>query len=95
MNVILGDVVDGMIPVRVEVQTEAAEVAITVNGVSVAGEPTATATATGFVAEAWVPEAEHVRLHSEWRGAYGSLVVALARHSPHAVAGHFAVVGGI
>ena len=93
MNVILGDVVDGMIPVRVEVQTEAAEVAITVNGVSVAGEPTATA--TGFVAEAWVPEAEHVRLHSEWRGAYGSLVVALARHSPHNVAGHFAVVGGI
>ncbi|MEY4899335.1 MAG: Mandelamide hydrolase, partial [Actinomycetota bacterium] len=41
-----------------------------------------------------VPENEHTRLHSEWRGGYGSVVIALAR-TGDLVIGDFAVVGGI
>jgi amidase len=46
------------------------------------------------VIETTVPEEEHARLHSEWRGGYGSVVVALAR-TGDAVAGGFTVVGGV
>jgi amidase len=91
LNVTLGEVSNGMIAVRVEVSTDAAEVAVTVNGVPLAGE----VTATGFAAETLVSEVEHTRLHSEWRGGYGSLVVAVARTVQHNVVGRYVVVGGI
>lgn len=91
MNVVLGEALNGMIPVQVELITNAAEVAVTVNGVPVAGE----ATSVGFVAQTLVTEAEHNRIHSEWRGGYGSIVVALARLARARVVGQYAVVGGV
>lgn len=91
MTITLGEPANGMIPLRVELVTDAAEVAVTVNGVPLRGE----ATPTGVVGDMLVPEAEHTRLHSEWRGGYGSIVIALARSAEHDVVGQFAVVGGI
>ncbi len=91
MTITLGEPANRMIPLRVELVTDAAEVAVTVNGVPLRGE----ATPTGFVGDMLVPEAEHARLHSEWRGGYGSIVIALARSAEHDVVGQFAVVGGI
>ena len=82
--------VDGFIAIDVEVHSAAAEVSITVNGVSIACVPSA----NGFTAKTQVPESEHTRVHSEWRGDYGSLVVALARNGSD-VCGAFAVVGGV
>ena len=79
-----------MVPLRVELMTNAAEVSVTVNGVQVQG----TVTDSGYVVETSVPEIEHTRLHSEWRGGYGSVVVALAK-SGNSVVGHFDVVGGV
>ena len=91
VNLVLGDVAHGMIPLSIELVTDAAEVAVTVNGVPVSG----TATATGFIGEALIPEGEHSRVHSEWRGGYGSIVLALARSTQNIVVGQSAVVGGI
>ena len=91
VNLVLGDVANGMIPLSIELVTDAAEVAVTVNGVPVSG----TATATGFIGEALIPEGEHSRVHSEWRGGYGSIVLALARSTQNIVVGQSAVVGGI
>lgn len=86
LKVTAGQAVNGMIPLHVELVTDAAEVAVTVNGVAVAGE----ATPTGFVADTLVAEAEHTRIHSEWRGGYGSIVVALARNSRNQTTGSYA-----
>jgi amidase len=83
-------IVDGMVAVHIEIHTDAAGVSVTVNGIPVTG----TVTESGFVVETTVPEEEHTRLHSEWRGGYGSVVVALAR-TGDAVAGGFTVVGGV
>ncbi len=92
--------VDEFIAINIEVQTTADEVSITVNGVSIACAPSA----NGFTASTQVPESEHSRVHSEWRGGYGSIVVALARTSDtsssssssgYQVIGDFAVVGGV
>jgi amidase len=93
-DVTTGDVADGMILLRIELVTDAAQVAVTVNGVALAVEPTA----TGFVGQARVAEVEHQRVHSEWRGGYGSIVVALARTDSTAesqVVGQYSVVGGV
>jgi amidase len=95
LNATLGEASNGMVPIHVEIMTDAAAVAVTVNGVAVAGEPTP----TGFVADALVAEVEHTRLHSEWRGGYGSVVVALARSAQVQVQGQvtgtYTVVGGV
>jgi amidase len=85
-----GITINGMVPIRVELSTDAAEVSVTVNGVQVQG----TMTESGYVVETEVPEIEHARLHSEWRGGYGSVIVALAKSGDHVV-GHYDVVGGV
>lgn len=84
------EAVQGMVPVRIDVTTDAPEVSITINGVEVQGE----STATGYVVETSIPEAEHTRLHSEWRGGYGSVVTALAKNGDQVV-GQYVVVGGV
>ncbi|MER8445370.1 amidase [Mesorhizobium sp. M1066] len=48
-----------------------------------------------FSGHALIPAAEHQRLHSIWRGAYGSIVTAVVRLEDGRTAGDFAVTGGI
>jgi amidase len=81
---------NGFVTIHVELETAATEVLITVNGVSI----DCMLAPNGFSAVTQVPEFEHTRVHSEWRGGYGSLVVALARKGSDVV-GDFAVVGGV
>jgi len=85
-----GLVTNGAIPIHVEIRTDAAEVSVTVNGIPVTG----TVTESGYLVITTVPEDEHSRRHSEWRGGYGSVVVALAR-TGDVVTGVFSVVGGV
>jgi amidase len=85
-----GEVVNGMVPIRVELITDAAEVSISVNGVQIKG----TVTDTGYVLETEVPESEHTRIHSEWRGGYGSIIVALAKNT-HQVVGQLSAISGV
>ena len=85
-----GAAANGMVPIRIELTTNAAEVSVTVNGVQTQG----TVTDSGYVVETEVSESEHTRIHSEWRGGYGSVVVALAK-SGDRVVGYFGVVGGV
>jgi amidase len=79
-----------VVPIHIEIHTDATEVSVAVNGIPVTG----IVTESGFVVDTTVPEEEHVRLHSEWRGGYGSVVVALAR-TGDVVTGGFTVVGGV
>jgi amidase len=79
-----------MVPIRVELTTDAAEVSVTVNGVQIKG----TVTDSGYVVETEVPESEHTRIHSEWRGGYGSVIVALAKNT-HQVAGQLSAISGV
>jgi amidase len=81
---------NGFVPIHIDIHTNAAEVSVTVNGTPVTG----TVTESGFVIETTVSEDEHLRRHSEWRGGYGSIVVALAR-TGDVVTGTFSVVGGV
>jgi amidase len=90
LSVSAGDAVKGQIPIHIDVLTTAAQVAVTVNGAPCAGD----VTPTGFSVNTSVPESEHSRIHSEWRGGYGSLVIALTRNGS-AVAGDYAIVGGV
>ena len=85
-----GPVVDGMVAIHIEIRTDAADVSVTVNGAQVSG----VATPSGFAVDTVVPESEHTRRHSEWRGGYGSVVVAMAR-TGDVVVGTFTVVGGV
>jgi amidase len=84
-----GAAVNGMVPIRVELTTDAAEVLVSVNGVQVAG----VVNETGFIAEVEVPESEHTRLHSEWRGGYGSVVIALAKNGDQVVGSVEGILG--
>ena len=90
LSVSAGEPVNGQVPIHVDVNTTASQVAVSVNGVACAGE----VTPTGFSVDTTVPESEHSRIHSEWRGGYGSVVVAMAR-SEGAVVGDYAIVGGV
>jgi len=81
---------NGIIPIHIEIRTDAAQVSVTVNGINVTG----TVTESGYTVDTAVPEEEHARLHSEWRGGYGSVVIALAR-TGDVVSGGFTVVGGV
>ncbi len=86
----LGESRNGTVTILIDVETDGSEGAVTVNGVNCVGE----VTAHGFRVETTVPESEHVRSHSEWRGGYGSIVVVLARNA-HGVVASYAVVGGV
>ncbi|MDH6423254.1 amidase [Aurantimicrobium minutum] len=86
----VGDVIDGKVLVSVSVTTSAAEVSVTINGVPCEVK----ATEQGCEASMEVPELEHTRIHSEWRGGYGSLVVVLAK-TGDTVLGDYSVVGGV
>lgn len=85
-----GAVVNGMVTIRVELTTDAAEVSVTVNGVQTQGA----VTDSGYVVETEVPESEHTRVHSEWRGGYGSVIVALAKNT-HQVVGQLSAISGV
>jgi amidase len=91
LTAVLGEASNGMIAIRVELVTDATAVSLTVNGLPVVAE----VSATGFVGEALVPQTQHSRVHSEWRGGYGSIVVALARSAQNDVVGGFTIVGGV
>jgi len=86
----VGAVVDGWVSILVEIDTNASEVSVAVNGQSQDAQPTA----TGFKVEAQVQATEHTRLHSEWRGGYGSVIVVLARAGIQII-GDYVVVGGV
>ena len=64
---------------------------LSVDGVPVAVEPTR----GGFRASITIAADRHYRLHSHWRGPYGSLVVATVRDASGSVAGRWTVVGGV
>ena len=71
--------------------TEADSIKVHVNG-----EPVALQQADArFTGRVLVPAGEHRRLHSVWRGAYGSVVTAVVRLADGRIAGAFAVTGGI
>lgn len=86
----MGDATVGCVPIHVSITTDASDVSATVNGqvceLSV--------TETGCEGVVVVPEEEHTRLHSQWRGGYGSLIVVMARHGDQVV-GDYRVVGGV
>ncbi|MER8829912.1 amidase [Mesorhizobium sp. M0938] len=52
-------------------------------------------TGARFTGRAVVPASEHERIHSVWRGSYGSIVTAVVRLEDGRVAGAYAVTGGI
>jgi amidase len=85
-----GEPANGQVSIHIDVNTNASQAAVTVNGIPCAGE----VTPTGFSVDTTVPESEHSRLHSEWRGGYGSVVIAMAR-SKAGVVGDYAIVGGV
>ncbi|KRC59438.1 amidase [Agromyces sp. Root81] len=64
---------------------------LSVDGVAVAAEPTD----SGFRAVVVIAADRHYRLHSHWRGPYGSLVVVTVRDRSGSVAGRWTVVGGV
>ncbi|RUW63456.1 amidase [Mesorhizobium sp. M7A.F.Ca.US.008.03.1.1] len=68
-----------------------ASLKVHVNGESVALQRSGAC----FSGRALVPAAEHQRLHSAWRGSYGSIVIAVVRLEDGRTTGAFAVTGGI
>lgn len=70
---------------------ETASVQVHVNGEAVATQRSG----ARFSGRALVPAAEHQRLHSVWRGPYGSIVTAVVRLEDGRSAGAYAVTGGI
>lgn len=64
--------------------------------VHVNGEPVAMQrTGVRFTGRAVVPAKEHDRIHSVWRGSYGSIVTAVVRLADGSTAGAYVVTGGI
>jgi amidase len=75
---------------------EAADLAAISVKVHINGEPVAMQrTGARFTGRALVPAVEHARIHSVWRGAYGSIVAAIVRLPDGRVAGAYVVTGGI
>ncbi|ESY72715.1 amidase [Mesorhizobium sp. M0051] len=70
---------------------ETASVKVHVNGEAVALRRSG----TRFSGHALVPAAEHRRLHSVWRGSYGSIVTAVVLLEDGRSAGAYVVTGGI
>lgn len=87
----LGSEVDDTVEIVVRVATNAAEIAVFVNGESLVVHPAA----AGFTAHCLVATLEHERIHSEWRAGYGSVVVVTAASSDGQTLGAYAVVGGV
>jgi hypothetical protein len=85
----VGGVADGMVLIRAEIVTNAAEICVTVDGVKILGEQTP----TGYVIEKFVPEVDHHKLHSEWRDAYGRMIIVIARTEDTIVADYTVVCG--
>lgn len=52
-------------------------------------------TGARFTGRAVVPAKEHERIHSVWRGVYGSIVTAVVRLEDGRAAGAYVVTGGI
>jgi amidase len=71
--------------------TETASIKVHVNGEPVEMRRSG----TRFTGRALVPAAEHRRLHSVWRGPYGSIVTAVLRLQDGRTAGAYVVAGGI
>ncbi|MDH6531937.1 amidase [Aurantimicrobium minutum] len=84
-----GPAVGGMVLIRAEIITNATEICVTVDGAKILGEPTP----TGYVIEKYVPEVDHYKLHSEWRGAYGRMIIVMARTGDTVVADYTVVCG--
>ncbi|TGP87452.1 MULTISPECIES: amidase [unclassified Mesorhizobium] len=74
-----------------DAEAQNASVKLHVNGDAVAMQQSG----TRFIGRGLVPAAEHQRLHSPWRGAYGSIVTAVVRLEDGRTAGAYAVTGGI
>ncbi|UVC18381.1 amidase [Mesorhizobium onobrychidis] len=82
------------ITITLDVHGEArAEISVKVH---VNGEPIRMQrTGARFAGRAVVPANEHERIHSVWRGSYGSIVTAIVRLAGGSAAGAYAVTGGI
>ncbi|MER8645576.1 amidase [Mesorhizobium sp. M1252] len=79
------------IAVTVELDAETADLKVHVNGEAVVMERSG----TSFHGRILVPAGEHERMHSVWRGAYGSIVTAIVRLEDGRAAGAYVVAGGI
>lgn len=79
------------IAVTVELDAETADLKVHVNGEAVVMERSG----TSFHGRILVPAGEHERMHSVWRGAYGSIVTAVIRLEDGRTAGAYVVAGGI
>ncbi|ESZ35922.1 amidase [Mesorhizobium sp. L2C067A000] len=79
------------IAVTVELDAETADLKVHVNGEAVVMERSG----TSFHGLILVPAGEHERMHSVWRGAYGSIVTAVMRLEDGRTAGAYVVAGGI
>ncbi len=79
------------IAVTVELDAETADLKVHVDGEPVAMQRSG----TSFHGRILVPAAEHERMHSVWRGAYGSIVTAIIRLENGRTAGAYVVTGGI
>ncbi|MER9232156.1 amidase [Mesorhizobium sp. M0622] len=82
------------IAITLDVHGEAgAETSVNVH---VNGEPVAMQrSGARFTGRAVVPVNEHEKVHSVWRGSYGSIVTAIVRLEDGRTAGGYAVTGGI
>ncbi|MCV3209339.1 amidase [Mesorhizobium sp. YC-39] len=84
------------ISITLDLDGNAAEAGVASVKVHVNGEPVAMQRAGArFTGRALVSAAEHRRIHSVWRGSYGSIVTAIVRLEDGRVAGAYAVMGGI
>jgi amidase len=79
------------VTVTVELDAETADLKVHVNGEPIALQRSS----ASFHGRILVPVAEHERTHSVWRGAYGSIVTAIARLEDGSTAGAYVVTGGI
>ncbi|MEI9414268.1 amidase [Mesorhizobium sp. Cs1321R2N1] len=84
------------ITVTIDLPVDERETGDAVINVHVNGEPVAMQrSGARFTGHTLVPTAEHQRLHSVWRGSYGSIVSAVVRLPDGSTAGAYAVTGGI
>jgi len=87
----LRDMGNATVEIIVAGETDAADLAIFVNGQRL--EPVRTD--THFTARIQLPRQIHEIRHSEWRQPYGSILVAVARSDTSMPTARYAVVGGI
>ncbi|ESX92160.1 amidase [Mesorhizobium sp. LNJC403B00] len=77
--------------VTVELDADTADLKVHVNGEAIVMERSG----PSFHGRILVPAGEHERMHSVWRGAYGSIVTAVIRLEDGRTAGAYVVAGGI